>query len=88
MYAIFDGKGMLAMHHQAGRKCWLCDADVSVLQPLSGCTAVLRYGAFLPSIPLERRVGDYVHAACRIVNIILKRLVSEDTFHLTQVVRE
>ena len=32
-------------------------------------------------------MGDFVHAACRIVNIILKRLEAEGVAALTQVVR-
>lgn len=34
-------------------------------------------GAFLAGIPPIRRVGDYVHAANRLLNILLKRLWAE-----------
>ena len=37
----------------------------------------VRYGAFLPSVPVMRRVGDYVHCACRLVNALLGRLCGE-----------
>lgn len=33
-----------------------------------------RYGAFLAAVPPERRIGDYAHAAARVVTCILKRL--------------
>ena len=36
----------------------------------------VRYGAFLRSIPLERRVGDHVHCAARVANVIFKRLTT------------
>lgn len=38
-----------------------------------------RYGAYLRCIPPCNRVGDYVHCNCRVVNIFLKRLLSEFT---------
>ena len=37
----------------------------------------VRYGAFLRSIPLHRRVGDYAHCAARVVNATLKRLTKQ-----------
>ena len=37
----------------------------------------IRYGAFLRSIPLQRRVGDYAHCAARVVNATLKRLTNQ-----------
>ena len=37
------------------------------------------YGAYLRCIPPCNRVGDYVHCNCRVVNIFLKRLLSEFT---------
>lgn len=36
-----------------------------------------RFGAFLRAIPPSNRIGDYVHCASRVVNIVLKRLVAE-----------
>jgi hypothetical protein len=41
---------------------------------LSQPDASVRYGSFLRTIPPTRRVGDYAHAASRIVNAIFKRL--------------
>ena len=83
-----DLKGMMAMHFRPGRHCWLCDDNLSKMTPSPGISAVLRYGAFLPSIPLDMRVGDYVHGSCRIVNIILKRLTSENSLPLTKEIKE
>ena len=87
MVAAIDGKGMLAMHHRTDRKCWLCDKDIIDLTPASQSTAVHRYGAFLPSFPVSRRVGEYVHEAARFVYIILKRLCNEGSPNLTTGVR-
>jgi hypothetical protein len=36
----------------------------------------VRYGAFLRGIPPARRVGDYAHAAARVVNAVFKRLLA------------
>ena len=72
-----DGKGMQSMNFREGRRCWTCDADVDSISDLAANPHVpshVRYGAFLPNIPPRRRVGDYVHASCRILNAIFKRL--------------
>ena len=52
------------------------------LWEVGGCAMTLkdvethvRYGAFLRAIPPSRRIGDYAHAAARIVNAIFKRLL-------------
>lgn len=83
-----DGKGMSASNHARGRKCWLCRNKVEVLHHTAPhLHGVLRYGAFLPSIHPERRIGDYVHATARIANIILDRLESLNLSRLTSVVR-
>lgn len=47
----------------------------------------LRYGAFLPTIHPERRIGDYVHATARIANVILCRLDKLQLPALSSVVR-
>lgn len=47
------------------------------LVPWSGFPEGPRYGAYLRCIPPQNRVGDYVHCTCRVVNVLLKRLVSE-----------
>ena len=36
-----------------------------------------RFGAILRSIPVQNRVGDYVHANSRVWNILVKRLLGE-----------
>ena len=64
---IGDGKGMQAIWGEGGSKCWLCkDHNGIVEQKEVGSTS--RLGALLRSITLERRPGDYQHAACQIVN--------------------
>ena len=68
-----DGKGMAASNHSRGRKCWLCRNKVETMNPDPHIHDVLRYGAFLPTIPADRRIGDHVHATARISNIILSR---------------
>lgn len=35
----------------------------------------VRYGAFLRAIPPVRRIGDYAHAAARILTAVFKRLL-------------
>ena len=35
------------------------------------------FGAFLRTIPVQNRVGDYVHCNSRVWNILLKRLLAE-----------
>ena len=39
----------------------------------------VRYGAFMPCIPITRRVGDLSHCAARVVNALLKR--QEQSLH-------
>ncbi len=36
----------------------------------------VRYGAYLASVPPHRRIGDYAHAAARVVNAVFKRLAT------------
>ena len=58
--------------------CWICDCsvhDLANLKPRDSVARHVRYGGFLPSIPRERRVGDFVHGACRVTNAIVKRLM-------------
>ena len=66
-----DGKGMQAMG-RAGSKCWLCKDPNGIVQQM-GVESTSRWGAFLRSVPPNRRLGDYQHAACRILNGIAKR---------------
>lgn len=48
-----------------------------MLEPCGNFLSGPRYGAYLRCIPPQNRVGDYVHCNCRVVNVILKRLLSE-----------
>lgn len=86
MYAS-DGKGMAASNHARGRKCWLCQNKVEDMNPNPYIHGVLRYGAFLPTIPADRRIGDHVHATARIANIILGRLEGMNNANLTNLIR-
>ena len=36
--------------------------------------ALCRWGSFLTSVPPKRRIGDYNHCACRVVNAIVTRV--------------
>ena len=67
-----DGKGMQAMGG-AGSKCWLCK-DPNGFFEQRGVDSTSRWEAFLRSVTLDRRPGDYQHAACRILNGIAKRI--------------
>ena len=72
-----DGKGLESMHFQSGLRCWTCSSrfdDVAALRLVDTVPTHVRYGAFLASIPVDRRTGDYVHCTSRIVNAIFKRL--------------
>jgi hypothetical protein len=48
---------------------------VRVTQVPSG----VRYGAYLASVPAQRRIGDYAHAAARVLNAVFKRLAATAT---------
>ena len=77
-YLTGYGKAMQAMHHLRGRRCWVCEGDYADPAMLAEQTVVaenVRFGAFLPSIPRQNRVGDYVHCSCRVANAILVRLI-------------
>ena len=66
-----DGKGMQAMRG-AGSKCWFCKNPNGIIEQM-GVESTSRWGAFLTSVTLERRPGEYQHAACHILNGIAKR---------------
>ena len=69
-----DGKGMQAMGG-VGSKCWLCKDPNGIVEQ-RGVESTSRWGAFLRSVTRprsDRRLGDYQHAACRILNSIAKR---------------
>lgn len=72
-----DGKSMQSTNFLESKKCWVCDGDVSdctAFEPSNYMPTHVRAGAFLGTIPPCRRVGDFVHAASRVANAILKRL--------------
>lgn len=75
-----DGKAMISGNFLEGERCWLCDGPSeewgAKLVPDANFPAGPRYGAYLRCIPPSHRIGDYVHCTCRIVNILLKRLLA------------
>ena len=42
----------------------------------------VRPGAFLPSVPVSRRIGDYKHCAARVCTTVIARLRGEGDFRL------
>lgn len=78
-----DGSGMAAGNEKMGCRCWLCtwgseggwDGPLEP-HPLSSIEERARYGAFLARVVPRKRVGDYAHANCRVMNIFMKRLLS------------
>lgn len=74
-----DGKGMINQNEKVGtgggvKACWDCNEGVDGLEECM-CMCEARLGAFLPSVPPVRRVGDHVHGMCRASNAIINRLV-------------
>ena len=70
-----DGKAMQASNKGGGCLCWLCNS-VESLEAVDFVDADVRWGAFLRQIPPCRRIGDFVHAQCRIANAFIKRLTT------------
>ena len=66
-----DGKGMQAMAG-AGSKCWLCKGPNGVVEHME-VESTSRWGAFWRCVTPDIRLGDYQHAACRILNSTVKR---------------
>ena len=64
-----------------GFRCWVFDAKTALwgdlLVPLDHIPPAARFGAYLPSIPPQNRVGDYVRFTCCVVNVFPKRLNAE-----------
>ena len=60
-------------------QCWLCDGPAASwrekLVPVETFPVGPRYGSYLRCVPVQNRIGDYVHCTGRVVNIILKRLM-------------
>jgi hypothetical protein len=79
-YLTGDGKCMVSMNAQPGQRCWLCRgshtewADPLNMQASDNIPPSGRLGTFLPAIPPRCRVGDYLHAMCRILNAFLYRV--------------
>ena len=65
------GKWMQAMGG-AGSKCWSGKDPNGIVEQM-GVESTSRWGAFLRCLPLDRRLGDYQHAACCILYGIAKR---------------
>jgi hypothetical protein len=71
-----DGKGMVAANFRPQKRCWLGECDIHAdLLPRDDIVAdVSEYGAFCGvHIGPLNCPGDYVHAACRCVNMLFKR---------------
>ena len=46
------------------------------LTPDATFPAGVRFGAYLRCVPVQNRIGDYVHCTGRVVNIMLKRILT------------
>ena len=85
-FVVFlSGNGKLMAVTNGGGKCWCCD-DVTILRPLDYVLEHGRWGSFLRSIKVDRRVGDEVHVACRVTNAFKKRLSDDNARWLVGVV--
>ena len=60
-------------------KCRTCEEDNGLSFFVGDMNGGVRWGTYLRCIPPGGRVGDYVHATCRILCILVKRLRGE--FH-------
>ena len=74
-----DGKNMHAGNPSSKSKCWICEEDNGLAFFVGDMKGGLRCCAYLRCIPTAGRVSDYVHATCRILCILVKRLRGE--FH-------
>ena len=74
-----DRKNMHAGNPSSKFKCWTCEEENGLACFVGDMKGGVRWGAYLRCIPTGRRVGDYVHATCRILCILVKRLREE--FH-------
>ena len=71
VFVTGDGKLMLVSN--TGDKCWCC-GNVGSMVPTDFVDALCRWGSFLTSVPLRRRIGDNNHCACRVLNAILTQV--------------
>ena len=86
-YEVFltgDGKGMIAGNWKQGCRCWMCSlgykqfSEPSNIAPSEEVEEVARAGAFCPSIPPGRRIGDVpAHGGNRVVNGIFTRVMRD-----------
>ena len=74
-----DGNNMHAGNPSSKSKCWICEEDNSLAFFVGDMKGGVRWGAYLRCIATGGRIGDYVHATCRILCILVKRLRGE--FH-------
>ena len=56
--------------HRLVEARWVWGRDWQAPQVMDG----VRFGAFLRHIPAARRVGDFAHAAARVVNAVFRRV--------------
>ena len=90
VYLTGDGKGMQVMHYKEGCRCWVCNNPYQLLEHLVVSDQIashLRAGSFLWSIPLGRRVGDYAHCMCRVMNAVLPICVKNLNTNVTKASR-
>ena len=73
------GKNMYAGNPSSKSRCWICEQDNSLASFVGDMKGGVRWGAYLRCNPTGGRVGDYLHATCRILCILVKRLRGE--FH-------
>ena len=74
-----DRKNMHAANPSSKSKCWICEEDNGLAIFVGDMNGGVRWGAYLRYIPTGGRVGDRVHATCRILCILVKWLRGE--FH-------
>ena len=70
---------MHARNASSKSKCWIREEDNGLSFFVGDMNGGMRWGAYLRCIPVGGRVGDYVHATCRLLCILVKRLRGE--FH-------
>ena len=69
-----DRKNMHARNPSSKSKCWICEEDGGLPFFVGDMAGEVRWGAYFRFIPIGGRVGDYVHATCSILCILVKRL--------------
>lgn len=88
-----DGKAMIAGNPKKGCRCWCCSrphAMFSTAWADEEPEQFARFGAFCPTIPPARRIGDIAHCTARVCTGLAKRLLvtaSEDNVAAGRAVR-